>query len=122
MKILLIEDDILVREVVIEMLRSLGHSVLSATEGRAGLARLEAGDSVDLVLTDLKMPHMSGWEVVKAVRTRWPHLPVGIITGTPELLSEQQEPVDVVIRKPVGLDSLRKAISRFHPGPEAEVQ
>ncbi len=52
------------------MLASLGHSVLATAGGREGLARLEAGDSVDMVLTDLKMPEMSGWEVAKVVKTR----------------------------------------------------
>lgn len=46
MRVLLVEDDVLVREVLTDMLRSLGHSVLAVAEGRAGLARLEAGDAV----------------------------------------------------------------------------
>ena len=86
LKILLIEEDARVREVLIQMLASLGHSVLATAGGREGLARLEAGNAVDLVLTDLKMPQMSGWEVVKAVKARWPRLPVGVMTGTPEAL------------------------------------
>lgn len=113
LKILLIEDDIHVREVVTEMLVSLGHSVLATSGGREGLARLQAGDDVDLVLTDLKMPEISGWEVVKAVKTRWSHLPVGVITGTPEFLHEQREPVDLLITKPVTLKTLQEALSRF---------
>ncbi len=112
LKVLLVEDDALVREVLIQMLASLGHSVLATGGGREGLARLQAGDSVDLVLTDLKMPDMSGWEVIKAVRTCWPHLRVGVITGTPEALAEGREPVDVVIHKPVRLDVLKEAIGR----------
>lgn len=107
MNILVIDDDDLVREVLIEMLTSLGHSVLATAGGREGLARLAAGDPVDLVLTDLKMPGMSGWDVVQAVRTQWPSLAVGVITGTPELLAEQREPVDLVIRKPVTLSGLQ---------------
>jgi two-component system capsular synthesis sensor histidine kinase RcsC len=115
LNILLIEDDALVREIVTEMLASLGHSVLATAGGREGLARLEAGDSVDLVLTDLNMPEMSGWEVVKAVKAHWPTLRVGLITGTPDLLREQREPVDLVIEKPVSLKALREAISRVCP-------
>ena len=97
------------------MLASLGHSVLATAGGREGLARLEAGDAVDMVLTDLKMPEMSGWDVVKAVKARWPHLRVGLITGTPELLQEQPEPVDLVITKPVKLKALEEALSRVRP-------
>ncbi len=61
------------------------------------------------------MPGMSGWEVLQAVKARWPHVPVGLITGTPELLQEQREAVDVVIRKPVRLDVLRETIGRLRP-------
>lgn len=117
MRILLIEDDPLVREVTIDMLRFIGHFVLAVADGRAGLARLEAGDPVDMVLTDLKMPGMSGWEVVKVIRARWPQLLTGVITGTPGLLAEQREPVDVVIRKPVRLEGLREALGLLRRGP-----
>jgi CheY-like chemotaxis protein len=112
LKILLIEDDAEVRDTVASMLASLGHSVVEAAGGREGLARLEAGEAVDLVLTDLRMPGMSGWQVAQAVKARWHHIPVGILTGTPELLAEQGAPVDFVLAKPVGLDTLRAAIRR----------
>ena len=113
LRILLVEDDAGVREVLTQMLASLGHSVLAAAGGREGLARLEAGDFVDLVVTDLKMPGMTGWDVVKTVKAKWPHLRIGIVTGTPELLRERREPVDLVIEKPVRLEALRQAITRI---------
>ena len=64
-----------------------------------------------LVLTDLKMPDTTGWDVVKTVKAKWPHLR-GILTGTPELLREEREPVDLVIEKPVRLEALREALTR----------
>ncbi len=115
LKILLIEDELVVREVITDMLAALGHQVLAVDSGEKGLGRLASGESVDIVLTDLKMPGMSGWEVLQAIKARWPHLPAGIITGTPELLQEQREPVDVVMRKPIRLDALREAIGRLRP-------
>lgn len=113
MKILLIDDDAAVLEVVSLMLASEGHAVLAAGSGREGLARLERGDSVDLVLTDLAMPDMSGWDVVRAVKDGWPAIRVGLITGTPEHLAEQREVVDVLIMKPVTIESLRQGIRRI---------
>ncbi len=114
LKILLIEDDERVREVLAQMLAGLGHSVSQAAGGREGLARLDAGESVDLVLTDLVVPDMSGWDVVKAVKARRVHLPVGVITGTPEaLLRQRGEPIDFVLFKPVTLEAVREAISRI---------
>ena len=107
------EDEAGVREVLTQMLVSLGYSVLATAGGREGLARLEAGDPVDLVMTDLKMPGVTGWDVVKTVKAKWPHLPIAVVTGTPELLREQCEPVALVIEKPVRLEALRQAITRI---------
>ncbi|MFQ5897115.1 MAG: response regulator [Candidatus Methylomirabilia bacterium] len=115
LKILVIEDEDRVRRVVVDLLGALGHTVLQAEGGREGLARLEAGESVDLVLTDLSIPEMSGWEVVKAVKGRWPHIRVGLITGTPEASAEGVEMVDFVIAKPVTLAGLREGISQGPP-------
>lgn len=113
MKILLMDDDTAVLEVVALMLASQGHSVVTAHGGPEGLALLAAGEPVDLVLTDLAMPEVSGWDVVRAVRARWPTLPVGLVTGTPDHLGEQREPVDVLIAKPVTLDELRRGMKEI---------
>jgi CheY-like chemotaxis protein len=109
-KILLIDDNEAALEVVALMLSSEGHTVLPASNGRDGLARLEAGDSVDLVLTDLHMPDMNGWDIVRAVRSRWPSVRVGIHSGSFDVLSEEHEPPDLLLTKPVCLDDLREAI------------
>ena len=119
MRILLIDDDAAVLEVVALMLASQGHAVLAAGSGREGLARLECGEAVDLVLTDLAMPHMSGWDVVRAVKRSWPVTPVGLITGTPEHLAEQRELVDALIMKPVTLESLRQGIRQIEASAAA---
>ena len=113
MRILLIDDDAAVLEVVSLMLASQGHAVVPAGSGREGLSRLESGESVDLVLTDLAMPHMSGWDVVRAVKSRWPAIRVGVVTGTPEHLAGEREVVDALIMKPVTLESLREGIRQI---------
>ena len=85
--------------------------MVTASGGPDGLALLSAGESVDLVLSDLAMPEMSGWDVVRAVQAGWPALPVGIVTGTPDHLGNERESVDVLIAKPVTLDALRRAMA-----------
>jgi len=111
LRILLIDDEPTVLEVIALMLRFDGHTVLTAANGRLGLARLEAGEAVDLVLTDLMMPDLSGWEVVRAVRSQWPALPVGIVSATPHYRRDRREPVDVLLKKPVTLKRLREAVA-----------
>ncbi len=64
-RILLIDDDISLREVVSFMLQEAGHEVLPAANGQAGLDRLN--EDPDLVLTDIRMPGMDGMEVLKQI-------------------------------------------------------
>jgi len=92
------------------MLTSDSHTVVTAGNGREGLARLEAGEAVDLVLTDVAMPDVGGWEVARIVKSRWPSIRVALISATPEHLADQGETVDLLITKPVTLESLREAM------------
>ena len=113
MKILLIDDNEAVLDALALLLLHEGHTVSTAPEGRRGLARLEAGEPADLVLTDFDLPDISGMQVVHEVRSRWPHVRVGIMTGMMDELPKQREPVDVLFRKPVNLYELREAIERL---------
>jgi CheY-like chemotaxis protein len=113
LKILLIDDDQAVLEVVGLMLESEGHSVVPAGRAEDGLTRLAGGERFDLVLTDLTMPGLSGWDLVRTVRARWPRMRVGLITGTPDQLPAAPTPVDVVLGKPVTMQALREALARL---------
>jgi signal transduction histidine kinase len=78
--ILVIDDEAPVRQLVAEVLRSRGHSVTAASSGREGLERFRVG-RFDLVITDLGMPDITGWDVARAVRGTSPTLPVLVLTG-----------------------------------------
>jgi signal transduction histidine kinase/HAMP domain-containing protein len=117
LRILVIDDDDEVREVVVEMLAAQGHAVLQASGGREGLALLEAGKTMDLVLTDLGMPRMTGWDVARAVRVRWPGLPVGMLTGWGEQIDEaspDRQMVAGVLSKPATPEGLREFVAACH--------
>jgi DNA-binding response OmpR family regulator len=80
--ILLAEDEELLRELGETILRHAGYTVISA-HGRQELNRLVESYSgeIDLVLTDVVMPEISGQEVVRLARTRWPHIRVIYMSG-----------------------------------------
>ena len=111
-RILLIDDDPTVRGTMAELLREVGHSVIPAEGGAEGLAHL--GQSrVDLVITDLGMPGMTGWEVARAVKAVALHPPVVLLTGwgeRPASHSEHAGLVDRILGKPVRLDELLNTI------------
>ena len=113
MKILLIDDDDIVLETVSLLLSSEGHTVIPVTSGREAIALLEGGELVDLVLTDLHMPDMNGWDIIRAVRARWPTIHVGLNSGSLDELPHGHEPLDLILRKPVTLPELNAAISHL---------
>ena len=80
--VLFVEDDVLVREAVVEALGAAGFAVRVAVNGDEALAQLERGLSVDIVFSDIVMPgSVSGIDLASAVRARWPALPVVLATG-----------------------------------------
>jgi len=79
-KILVIDDEGIVRTSCSRALSPEGYEVASAKNGSEGLKLLEGG-KFDIVLTDLKMPDMDGIEILRKVKEKWPETEVIIITG-----------------------------------------
>jgi CheY-like chemotaxis protein len=114
-RILLVDDDTMVRRTLGSLLRAAGHEVTEADGGAAGIALL-GKDSIDLVLTDLGMPEVTGWDVASAARVRLPQVPVVLLTGWGEHgAAETPTPglVDRVLGKPVRLEDLLGVIGEL---------
>ncbi len=79
-RILFIDDDPGGREMAVYMLRKAGHAVDEASSAKEGLALFHP-DRHDLVITDVRMPEMSGLDLTRALRTRAPDVPVLVITA-----------------------------------------
>jgi len=110
--ILIVDDDRPQAETLARVLGLEGFPTRLAKSGRQAL-ELMAGEPIDLVLSDLKMPGMDGLELFRRIRTRWPELPVFIVTahGTIETAIEAvREGVVDFIQKPVYAEEL---IHRF---------
>lgn len=115
LRVVLIDDEAPVRSVIADMLAFDGHQVVQAAGGAEGLAALASGARIDLVLTDLGMRGMNGWDVARAVRAAYPSTIVGLITGWDEGVGPKPgEPgqVDVLVRKPVTQETLRDVIAQ----------
>ncbi|MDH6170052.1 PAS domain S-box-containing protein [Variovorax boronicumulans] len=80
LRILLVEDDEVIRATTAEILQDLGHAVTQALGGAQALAILDAGD-VDLMIVDIGLPDISGTEVAEAARAKHPTLGVVFATG-----------------------------------------
>lgn len=105
-RILVLEDEPQIREMLVDSLSRAGHLVEAAADGLAGLACFQRG-TFDVVLTDLSLPERSGLDVARAVKRMRPETPVVLITGwghllDPTLLAESG--VDLTLVKPFRLE------------------
>ena len=80
--ILVVDDEEPVRRLAVRMLTWAGYHAVEASHGRDAIAALEQrGESIHLILTDIKMPGMSGRELGGQVALRWPNKPVLYMSG-----------------------------------------
>jgi CheY-like chemotaxis protein len=116
-RVLLIDDEIDNLEVLQELLEMEGHHVDAAGSGPAALERFHRGERYDLVLCDVGMPQMSGWQVVREIRRLAPGVRIWLLTGWANEISEHDprlRDVQGVLGKPLDLEQLRLLLS--HPG------
>lgn len=112
LRVLAIDDQEIIRDLLLNMFMGMGHEIRVCRSGEEGLAALDEA-SFDLVLTDLGMPGMSGWEVAAAVKKRSPATPVILITGWGFNFAEEQvrkAGVDYVLTKPFRLEHLTEVV------------
>jgi PAS domain S-box-containing protein len=113
-RILLVEDEPLVRNTHRRVLESLGYSVELAENGEAALERFrQTPDAWDLILTDQSMPKLSGEDLARAVRELRPTVPVLLCTGYSDRLDEEARRalgVRAILQKPIGRDAMAEAI------------
>ena len=84
LRVLIAEDEALVAMSLHDLLDADGHEVELAYDGAAALvAARHLGASLDVLVTDLNMPHLSGEALIRALRTERPGLPVVVVTGSP---------------------------------------
>jgi PAS domain S-box-containing protein len=121
-RILVIDDEEVVRTVIAEYLLFDGHTVDLADGPGVGLSKLKAGE-YDLIITDRSMPEMSGDQLALMAKRVASDVPILMLTGFGDFMigaDERPEGVDVVVSKPVTIASLRDAIA-MAVGPAREL-
>jgi PAS domain S-box-containing protein len=121
--ILVIDDEQDVTEVLSSQLTRDGHSVVVCSDAQSGLARFE-NEEFDLVVTDLGMPGVSGWEVARLVKLRRPGTPVIMVTGWGDRIDPVEAEgrgVDHLVAKPFKRDQIREVVAAALGGPPPAV-
>jgi len=114
-------DDQRLLTVLSDMMRSGGHAVTTASSGEEALALFDPA-AHDVVITDLGMPRVNGWQVAEGVKTRSPDTLVFLLTGWGEgvTASEASRFVDRVLAKPISADALLDQLAGLRrPGATA---
>jgi CheY-like chemotaxis protein len=113
--VLIVEDDEVIRDVLQQLLQYQGYETLTANHGRDALQKLEELHQPALLLMDLMMPVMNGWELLSALRkdARWQRLPVIILSAGGEAQQLLNDPYVRFLKKPLRMNSLLQLVKTF---------
>ena len=117
--VLVIEDDPVVRDLIVEVLGELGYHVLTAVDGSTGVEQLRSPNRIDLLVTDIGLPGLNGRQVADAGRAIRPELKILFMTGYAEnaaLASGFLEPGMAMITKPFTIDAFAARIREILEG------
>jgi PAS domain S-box-containing protein len=109
LRVLLVEDNDLIRMSSADMLLELGHNVMEAGSAEEALSLLES-NAFDIVVSDLGLPGMSGEDFCRGVRRRWPQIGIVFATGMDQGPDLDDPSRTALLPKPHGLDELRAAL------------
>jgi len=113
-RVLVIEDNAEVREILKEMVQLLGAEAVVAENGLTGL-ELVRTTKFDLVFTDLRMPGLKGTQLVEALKKAVPDVPLVVVSGSPQDLNEEEvrDKVFRIVRKPFSIRQIGEIIDSF---------
>jgi DNA-binding NtrC family response regulator len=116
MKVLLVEDSNDVRDITVEYLQELGHEVVDVVSGELALAALQQQGKFDVVMTDFRLPGMTGIQLATQLAGEFPELPVIIASGYGALAAQavpkNQLHKVIILPKPYDLAELENTLTR----------
>lgn len=119
--LLFVESEPMIREAMVRLLSRWGHRVTQASGGVDAL-RMFAPETFDVVISDLGMPDMSGWDLLSQIRQRDRRVPTVLLTGWGRQFSEdeaRERGVDFVLEKPFDQEDLRRVLAQAMSGKPA---
>jgi two-component system cell cycle response regulator DivK len=117
---LIIEDDEDLANIFAEALRGIGLQIENITDGSAALNRLQSEEVPFVILLDMHLPHVSGKDILKAVKNdaRFTNTWIMITTADARLAEDYRDQVDFALIKPILFGQLRDLVNRLKPKDE----
>jgi CheY-like chemotaxis protein len=113
-RILVVDDEALIRLLIVESLEERGFDILEAASGIDALCLIAGTDAIDLLVTDVNMPDPDGIAVARQIRVYHPNIPVVFVSGRADLLgSLALPPPHHVIAKPFRLEALCDVVEQM---------
>jgi CheY-like chemotaxis protein len=115
-RILLVEDDALIREFAVDALREEGHTVIPASDGEEALAALCRREVPEVLITDIRLPgKVDGWQIAERCREHHPDLSVIYVTGFSPV-TPRPVPGSIVLQKPYHPEEIVRAVKDVTAG------
>lgn len=115
-RVLIIDDDQLIRQMLVEALEDEGYAVAAYADGQQGVEALERGPLPDIILLDLMLPVLDGWGVLRAraARSDWAAIPVLVLSAAlPSGLKAAKELGAAYVHKPFDVEALLLLVEQF---------
>jgi CheY-like chemotaxis protein len=117
LRILVVDDNPAVNDILCQLCGFLGHEVVTAQNGAEGFALVQGDSEIAMVFTDFRMPVMDGVELLRRLKELHPAIPVVLITGSivGDDVELEQAGFDSVVSKPFELKTIATCIQQFFP-------
>ncbi len=123
-RVLVVDDEEFILETARETLRDAGYRPFTASDGQSALERMDEHE-VDVVVTDLRMPEMNGFELIRTLRAQYPQLPIVAASGVADGRTDEalDAGAQAFLAKPFSEDTLQAALyEALHASDEAPAQ
>lgn len=117
-RVLIVDDEPDVRKVARMTLEKAGYEVMEAEDGEKAIAEIQRGENpvlMDVIICDIRMPKINGVEAIQYFQTQYPHKPIIVMTGHPDLEMAtnflKQGVIDYLV-KPVDAQKLRATVAK----------
>lgn len=113
LRILVVDDEERIRVPTAEFMKRFFSEVVCAEDGKDALKKFTDLGPFDIVLTDIRMPRMTGWELIKELRLIDKKLFIAVTSGAVEDVQNELASCDIVMEKPTSFDNILEMLSKM---------